>query len=137
MPGPPAPAHLAELRRTGRTLHLRLLTADGAEHVQVPVPQATAAALGHLWAAPATGADLLLAAVGAAGGRVGALVVRGGDDPGFRLQVQARGGPAREVELDVLDAAVLLRSGRVPLALERVEAAIGWDSALRTLLEDR
>lgn len=145
-------AQLAELVPCGRSVELRLLTADGVEHVIVPLPQAAAAALPHVWALCAgsggcaragrqcplqhdgAASGLLLRTVEALGGRADCVVVRSGDDPAFRLRVVAGDGAVRELDLGVLDAVGLLAGGHLPLEVERVEER-GWESALRGLLE--
>lgn len=146
------PAQLAELVPCGRSVELRLLTADGVEHVIVPLPQAAAAVLPHVWALCASSggcareggrcplqhdgaaSGLLLRAVAALGGRADCVVVRSGDDPAFRLRVVAGDGAVQELDLGVLDAVGLLADGHLPLEVERVEER-GWEAALRGLLE--
>lgn len=148
-------AQLAELVPCGRSVELRLLTDEGVEHVIVPLPQAAAAALPHVWALCAGSggcarrdggrcplqhdgamSGLLLRTVAALGGRADCVVVRSGDDPAFRLRVVAAGGEVQELDLGVLDAVGLLAGGHLPLELERV-AAGAWEAALRGLLEGR
>lgn len=152
MPASRTVAALAEMVPCGRSVELRLLTVDGVEHVIVPLPQAAAAALPHVWAlcadrggcARAGGtcplqhdgatSGLLLRTVAALGGRADSLVIRSGDDPAFRLRIVAGDGAAQELDLGVLDAVGLLAGGHLPVEVERVEDR-GWEAALRGLLE--
>lgn len=145
-------AALAEMVPCGRSVELRLLTVDGVEHVIVPLPQAAAAALPHVWALCAdrggcaglggtcplqhdgAASGLLLRTVAALGGRADCLVVRSGDDPAFRLRIVGGDSTVRELDLGVLDAIGLLAGGHLPLEVERVEDG-GWEAALRGLLD--
>lgn len=145
-------AALAEMVPCGRSVELRLLTAEGVEHVIVPLPQAAAAALPHVWALCAdrggctraggacplqhdgAASGLLLRTVDALGARADCVVVRSGDEPAFRLRIVAVDGDVTELDLGVLDAIGLLADGHLPLQVERVEDR-GWEAALRGLLD--
>ena len=78
--------------------------------------------------------DALLRAVRAVGGTPRALVVRGGAEPAFWLRVDGPDG-SRDVDLDVLDAAALLLSHRLPLRLA-AGTVTDWDAALRSLVDE-
>lgn len=136
------PGGIGRLRVHDGLLDLEVLDDEGHHLVvQVPVDHAAVHALHHLHglhadAAPSRlarrpGIDLLVDAVEAVEGSVGALVVSAGPPPRFTLRLRGPCG-AREVALDAVDAAALIFSRRVRLEVRA--DALDWDHELGRLL---
>jgi hypothetical protein len=133
-------ASLAAVRADAEALSLLFRTSGGEVPVTVPLDLRTAQALRHVHGlhghtchgAPDVHVGLLLRAVEAVGGAVTRVVVRPGAEPAFWLRVGDADGWT-ELDLDVLDAASLLLSRRVPVELVDVPEGT-WDGALVALL---
>lgn len=118
--------HLEVLDDAGRHLAATLELDDHQRHALHHLHAAIVAGGGHR---PIT--DVVVAALAAADARATALHVVAGPPVRFALAVHGPWG-SREVALDVVDAAALIFSQRVPL---RVEApAVDWDRELGQLL---
>lgn len=150
-PGPlPEPdaatgCHLVALR-AGHDHVLLLLEADGRDvPVEVPIDPGTAHAMRHLHALHAHPArcatrrssyvDLLLRTLRAAGSWPMCVVVRPGPDPAFWLRIVVE-GEAVEIDLDVVNAVVLLLADRLPLTVTDLDHD-PWQTTIDRLLSDR
>lgn len=139
------PARLLELYRGERALHILLQVDDRPVEVHVDLVPRTQAALPLVFALlghqPGCkgGLDvaigLLLRTAVALGGDFACVVVRPAPTPAFWLRLVTSDGP-RELDIDVLDAFVLLVSRRLPIEVTR-DQATDWDDALTRLLDDR
>lgn len=144
-PAPPVGCRLVVLRAEHDKL-LVLLEVEGRDlPVAVPIDARTAHALRHVHALHARPAhcaqrrpihvDLLLRAVRACGAWPLCVVVRPGPDPAFWLRIVRDGEPV-EVDLDVLDAVVLLLADRLPVTVTDVDHD-PWQHTIDRLLTDR
>jgi len=123
-----------------------LLEADGHDvPVTIPLQRHTAHAVQHLailhghppgcGAAPDVHVGLLVRCLRATGGWPLLLAVRPAPDPAFWLRVVASDGRHVDVDLGLLDAAALLMSRRLPLAL--VDGGPDpWERTLGQLLSE-
>jgi hypothetical protein len=133
---------LVALRLAGRALHLVVRGGGEDTCLAVGMPDATAAALAHLYGSgtprctvlPDAHVDLLLRSLLAADATA-RLVIRRHGSPAFRLRVDTP-SDAVDVDLDILDAVPLLTSGQFPILLAAPGRPIDWDAALRTLASD-
>lgn len=133
------PGGLGRLRVQGGVLHLEVLD-DHGRHLEasVAVDDAQRHALHHLHAALHAcedGArplvDVLFASLAAVDARATALRIAAGPPVAFALLTHGPWG-AREVALDVVDAAALIFSRRVPLQV--AAPGVDWDRELGRLL---
>ena len=135
----PLPGGLGRLRVHDGMLHLEVLDDDGHHlEVSVPVDDGQRHALHHLHAAlhrcdesarPLV--DVLFASLAAVDARATALRIAAGPPTTFALLTHGPWG-AREVALDVVDAAALIFSRRVPLQV--AAPGVDWDRELGQLL---
>jgi hypothetical protein len=140
------PGGLGRLQVRRGTLHLEVLDDDG-HHLELalPVDHARTHALHHLHAVQADPhtrtlpsrpqVDLLRRSLAALGARAEALVVAAGPPASFHLAIRDATGQRCEVTLDVVDAAGLIFSRRVPLEVRA--PATDWDHEVAELLSDR
>lgn len=140
------PAHLLELFRGERALHILLEANDRPVEVHVDLTPRIQAALplvfavlGHQPPGCKGGLDvavgLLLRTAAALGADPACLVIRPAPSPAFWLRLVTPDGP-HEVDVDVLDAFALLVSRRLPIEVTRNDAT-DWDGALTDLLDGR
>lgn len=135
-------AVLTAMRGDADCLLMLFRTADGEVPVSVPLQPATRQALHHVHglvahscrSAPDVHVGLLIRAVEALGGAATRIVVRPGPAPAFWLRLGDAHGWT-ELDLDVVDAASLLLSRRLPVELVPTPDST-WDGALERLLED-
>lgn len=132
--------------RAGHDHVLLLLEAGGRDvPVEVPIDRDTAHAMRHLHALHAHPArcasrrssyvDLLLRTMRAAGSWPLCLVVRPGPEPAFWLRFVAD-AEAVEIDLDVVNAVVLLLADRLPVTVTDL-AHDPWQATIDRLLSDR
>ncbi len=125
---------------------LLLLEADGRDvPIEVPIDRGTAHVMRHLHALHAHPArcsarrssyvDLLLRTMRAAGSWPLCLVVRPGPEPAFWLRFVAD-AEAVEIDLDVVNAVVLLLADRLPLTVTSLDHD-PWQTTIDRLLSDR
>lgn len=135
------PAKLVAMRAQGELLTL-LFERDGAEiGIDLPVEKRTLHALHHVTALhghqPVCGqrldvhVGLLFRVLAATDAVADTVVVRPGPPAAFWLRLR-RDGQLLDIDLDVLDAACLLMSRRLPVHLAD---EVDWDAALRRLVD--
>lgn len=133
------------VRADDQTLTL-LLDASGHDvPVTIPLPERAAQTLDHLailhghsqgcGAAPDVHVGLLVRSLRAAGAWPLLLVVRPAPAPAFWLRVMTTDGPV-DVDVGVLDAAALIMSRRLPLALVDT-GADPWERTIAQLQQPR
>jgi hypothetical protein len=135
------PAKLVALRARDKMLTLLFERAGSEISVDLPVEERTLHALHHVTALhghqPACGqrldvhVGLLIRALAATDALPDTVVVRPGPPAAFWLRLR-RDGRLVDVDLDVLDAACLLMSQRLPV---RFAEELDWDAALRRLVD--
>lgn len=136
-------AAFLDMRASDGALTLLLDVRDGPVTVELEIQPATEHALRHIHElhAPVDGGvylevhvDLLLRCLGSLGVLVLAVVVRADSSPGFYLRLLRPCAGEIHLDLNLLDAACLLLSRRLPVQFERHETR-NWDTALRRLLD--
>lgn len=143
--GEPAGCRMVALR-AGHDHVLLLLESEGRDvPVEVPIDRSTAHAMRHLHALHAHPArcaarrssyvDLLLRTMRAAGSWPLCLVVRPGPAPAFWLRF-VTDAEAVEIDLDVINAVVLLLADRLPVTVTDLDHD-PWQTTIDRLLSDR
>lgn len=137
-------AAFLDMRASGGSLTLLLDARDGPVTIELEIQPATEHALRHIRQlhAPVDGGDvhlevhvdLLLRCLGSLGALALAVVVRADTPPGFYLRLLRPCTGEIHLDLNLLDAACLLLSRRLPVQVERNETR-NWDVALRRLLD--
>lgn len=139
----PAPCRVVAMEATDHELLLVVEAGGRSLPVMVALSPPAVHALRHVCAlhghdrgCPAdtqVHVDLLRRALWAAGAWPLCLLIRPDPVPAFWLRVATREGTA-ELALDVLDAAALLLSGRLPAAMVSAQADV-WETTVERLLD--
>lgn len=139
----PAPCHVVAMEAAGGQLLVVVESEGRTLPATVALSRAEAHALRHIYALHAhretcpaelqVHVDMLWRSLDAAGARPERMLISADPTPGFWLRIATRDGTA-DVALDVLDAAALLLSERLPAALVAPTVDV-WEVTVDRLLE--